>query len=311
MPDKVTTSLKFLTAFICALCALPVFADLALDPAVIEIHDVTQAGKVMVLNDGEPVPAGEIRRVTAGVFKTGNAVPKHKAGGTHFSNYSYMFSFDVKSDGAIVITPVASTLQVGKYDLFVYTPHGVAKGVIDAHLRSTVPPRPRVAGESFRSFIGLELPDHFYGQAVAINLAADEKNFYTWYVDGEVEAAGQGMTSFRTRPEIGEHEITFDVRNPGGVITSEGGGKVSIVAEEAVRKTIRKGKTLRFAVPAGYSSATWAMNGKPITSRKARSGESTLKEIRFGNKGTHTVTCLLQNPDNGNFRMLTWLIDVK
>lgn len=230
MPDNITATRRFLAACLCALCARPVAADLALDPAVIELHDVSQAGMVTVLYDGEPVSRADIRKVTAGVFKTGNAVPEHKAGGTHFSNYSYMFTFEVKIDGAIVITPVESMLQRGTYDLHVLTTHGTVKGVIDAHLGDSMPSasRSQVTRPAFR--VELDLQQYVFGQVVSINLEPDPSRHYTWYLDGKVHSSGQGETSFRAQPEPGTHEVSFIASNAAGMVVSEGSGTFVVTA---------------------------------------------------------------------------------
>ena len=219
------------------LFSLPVVADLTLSPVEIDVKSSSEPAKVYVLNDGKPVLPAEITKIVAGVFKTGRAVPEEKRGGTHFSNYSYMFSFKVNADGSITITPVESTLQVGDYDIYVHTIHGTVVGVIDANLRESIPVRPPTRIKPTTFTYDFELPDYLYGQVVSIDLGPDKTRTYTWYIDGELHSSGLGLTSFRATPDPGIHEISFIARNADGDIISTWSGTANVSAEEKHQET--------------------------------------------------------------------------
>lgn len=214
--------------------------QITLSPQTVTVDSLEQARQIKVLLDDQPVPAADIKRIAAGVFKDGTAVPESKAGGTHFSDYSYMFTFAVGADGVITITPVESTLQIGKYDLYVYTAHGTAKGVIDANLDTVAQPAPRQQRTRPVISIDLEMPQYIQGQTVFIDLGPDEARHYTWYLDGEVHASGQGASRFSAKPEAGTHEVSFIARNAEGQVVSEGSGVVEVAEPPANLKPAKK-----------------------------------------------------------------------
>ena len=66
----------------------------------------------------------------------------------------------------------------------------------------------------------IDLPDYSIKQEISIDLLADEEKIYNWYIDGELHSTGLGNTSFRARPPIGEHEISFIATYPDGEVFS-------------------------------------------------------------------------------------------
>lgn len=213
--------LKYCLCALVGVLLLPsVFAQLSLSPREIVVKDFSHSQKVFVTHDEKPVLPGEITSIVSGIFKTGNQVPEKAKGTTHFSDYSFMFEFSTNEDGSITLTPNKGLLEFGSYDLFVHTIYGIAVGSIDANMRDlslndSLPPvmAPRFVYE-------ISLPDYSYGQEISIDLNPDGENIYSWYIDGEVHSSGLGKTSFRARPEIGSHEISFVARNPDGVVVS-------------------------------------------------------------------------------------------
>ena len=310
------TGLPFLRHRVIVLCAglllpMSLLAEVELSPKNFELSFFSDSQQLVVLNNGKPVLPGDIKKIVAGVFKTGNAVPKKAAGGTHFSNYNHMFSFTINDNGSITVTAVESQLQIGEYDLYVYTRHGTATGIIDAHLEGSIPPRPRNKARPSMFSHDFELPEYHYGQVVSIDLGPNDKRTYNWTMDDELKVSGLGLSSFRAWPEIGEHEISFTATNANGELVSSWTGTAKVVAEAANRKTVRKGKKLTFSSPAGYTKVTWKYDGKVLSDETIeRTGRSS-QTIKFKSKGTHTVTCHAQGMENGNFRLITWLVNVK
>lgn len=291
--------------------SMSLLADVTLSPENFELSYFSDTQKLVVLHNGKPILPGDIKKIVAGVFKTGNAVPKKNTAGTHFSNYSHMFSFTTNDNGSITITPVESQLQIGKYDLYVYTRHGTATGIIDAHLEGSIPPRPRRKASPAMFSHDFELPEYLYGQVVSIDLGPNDKRTYNWNMDGKLKVSGLGLSSFRVWPEIGEHEISFTATNANGELVSSWTGTAKVVAEAANRKTVRKGKKLTFSSPAGFTQVTWKYDGKVLSDETIeRTGRSS-QTIKFKSKGAHTVTCHVQGMENGNFRLITWLVNVK
>jgi hypothetical protein len=290
---------------------MSLLADVTLSPKTIELSYFSESQKLQVLNNGKPVLPAEISKIAAGVFKTGDAVPKKVAGRTHFSNYSHMFSFTINDDGSITVTPVESQLQLGKYDLYVYTTHGTGTGTIDAHLEGSIPPRPpRKASPSIFTY-DFELPVYLYGQAVTIDLGPNDRHTYSWYVNGELRASGKGLSSFRTWPDIGDHEISFSAINANGEMVSKWTGTVKVAAEEPIRKTVRKGRKLTFSSPTGFSHVTWKRDGKVLLEETVERTGSSIKTLKFNSRGSHTVTCHLRGKENDDFREISWTVEVK
>jgi plastocyanin len=119
------------------------------------------------------------------------------------------------------------------------------------------------------------------------------------------------LSSFRTWPEVGEHEISFKATNANGELVSAWTCTAKVAAEPVNRKTVKKGKKLTFSAPAGYTQVTWKYDGKVLSDETVeRTGKSS-QTIKFKSKGTHTVTCHAQGMENGNFRVITWVVNVK
>jgi hypothetical protein len=205
-----------------------VYAQLVFSPTEIVFNHYGETKTVFLTNDGKPVLPIEINRIISGVFKSGIEVPETAPGSTHVSDYSFMFEIKSNDDGSISFTPIEGLLELGTYDLIIHTIYGTAKGLIDANLRETFPlnPRPPATAPSFT--YDIKLPDYSYGQEISIVLGPDEKNTYSWYIDGELQISGLGKTSFRARPDIGEHEISFIAQNPDGVVVSKWSDTVKI-----------------------------------------------------------------------------------
>ena len=302
---------KFFLTISGMLFPFTIIADLTLTPAELDLKNYSEPVKVLVMSDGRPVLPVEITKIVAGVFKTGNAVPEQARGGTHFSNYSYMFEFRTDVDGSITITPVKSLLQIGDYDLFVHTIYGTVSGVIDANLRDSIPARPPTKIKSSRFNYDFELPDYLFGQPVSIDLGPDKTRTYTWYIDGEIHSSGLGLTSFQARPEMGTHEISFIAKNADGEVVSTWSGTTRVSEEAPIIKTFRKGDKITFAAPGGYSRVTWIYNGKIISDTPLERSEYDSQEIAFKKKGAHTLVCHLQDSEKGHSRRITWSVNVK
>jgi hypothetical protein len=202
------------------LLSTQVFAELRLDPEKIEMKDVNRSEKVFVFHDGKSVLPSEITKITTGVFKFRDDVPESARGGTHFSNYSYMFEFQVNDDGSIVITANEDLLEVGLYDLYVHTIHGTVSGTISATLSESNPSKLLQREKKPEFTYHIVLPDYSRGQQIVVNLPPDKVNTYSWYIDGELHISGLGETTFLAQPEPGTHEISFIARNPKGVVVS-------------------------------------------------------------------------------------------
>ena len=215
-------------ALAAVLFASSVYAQLVLSPSDIVFNNYDETNTVILTNDGKPVLPTEINRIISGVFKSGNEVPETAPGSTHTSDYSFMFEIISNDDGSITFTPIESLLELGTYDLIIHTIYGTAKGLIDANLRETFPPIPRPPATTPSFTYDIKLPDYSYSQEISIVLGPDEKNTCSWYIDGELHSSGLGKTSFRARPDIGEHEISFIAHNPEGVVVSKWSDTVKI-----------------------------------------------------------------------------------
>lgn len=71
--------------FLMLLVAAPAAAEVTLTPDLVDLRDLAQTPRVRVLHDGQALAAADIRKVVAGVYKTGDAVPEQMAAG-HFFN---------------------------------------------------------------------------------------------------------------------------------------------------------------------------------------------------------------------------------
>lgn len=224
-------------AVICSIAfSISVFAEVDLSPLEIEFADFSKPGQVRVTQDGKPVLPGEIMKIVSGVFKYRDDVPENATGKTHFSNYSYMFDFRTNDDGSITVIPIRDAVEIGSYDLYVHTIYGTATGTINVNLRNVIPPRPLQSVDMGKFIYSLDLPDYEYGQTISINLGADTKNIYTWYLNGEVRSSGLGQTSFEVRPEPGIQEISFIARTPDGEVHARGSGNTTIRSKKTSKK---------------------------------------------------------------------------
>ncbi len=178
------------------------------------------ARNVVVTHAGKPLRAVDIKKIETGVYKYRNDVPASAVGGTHFSNYSFMFDFKVNADGSITITPVPDLLEIGSYTLYVHTRFGKATGRIDANLSDKHPSPPRKKTRLPDFSYEIVLPDYAYGQEITVYLKPDEVNTYFWSINGEAHSSGLGKTSFRAQLDPGTYEISFIARNPDGDIIS-------------------------------------------------------------------------------------------
>lgn len=232
--------IKLLAALAGAVLSSLGFASMSITPDRIEVSDITQPSTVMVKHDGIAVLPAEISKIVSGVYKTGEAAPATATDRTHFSNYSFMFEFNINEDGSITIKPNKDSLEFGSYRLYVYTIYGTATALIDANPKKPKPPvQPGEPGNYSFSY-AIELPDYAPGQVVSIDLREDGENIYTWYIDGKVHSSGQGLTSFRAVPEVGEHEISFIARDAAGAVVSAWSDITRISNENVMVTTIRK-----------------------------------------------------------------------
>lgn len=300
-----------ITALITFFLSNPAFAQLSLSPEKVDVNDAEQPRNVLITFDGNPVLPDEILKIVSGVTKTGDALPDGAAGNTHFSNYSYMFSFETSNDGIITITPNDGLVELGKYDLHVHTVHGKITGLINANLRDSVPPLQHQRTNLSEFKYDITLPDFVYGQLISIDLKPDNKNTYTWYVDGEVHSSGVGETSFRGWPEPGTHEISYVALSPEGVLLSRWSDTTNISKEEPISSTVRKGYKVPFSAPGGYSRVTWTLDGKQIADNHPEPSVRDTQYVTFRKKGKHTLTCLARDSESGNFRHLKWSVNVK
>lgn len=291
--------------------AAPGFAQLSLSPEVIDLNDVRQSKNVLITFDGKAISKQEILRIVTGVTKTGDALPENASGKTHFSDYSYMFDFDVGDDGVITVVPKAGLVEVGKYDLVVFSVHGKAKGLINANLRDSLPPKKHQPLNLSAFSYDIKLPDYTYGRAISIELNPDSKNSYTWLIDGEVHSSGLGVTSFRAWPEPGDHEISYIALSPEGVELSRWSDRTVVAEEETIAASIRKGYKVPFSSPAGFSQVSWSLDGEQIAQNSLDGQDYDTRYLKFRGKGRHTLICIARNPETGNFRRVTWLIRVK
>lgn len=193
---------------------------MTLSPETIEFQDISVSQNVFLRRDGKPVRAGDITKIVSGVFKYRDDVPESASGGTHFSNYSFMFDFKTNENGSITITPNKSLLEIGSYTLYVHTVHGTVTGLIDANLRESHPPPVRTEVKLPEFTYQIKLPDYKTGQFISVNLNPDTKNTYLWYINGKVHSSGLGKTSFKALLDAGSYEISFIARNPEGEVIS-------------------------------------------------------------------------------------------
>ena len=133
---------------------------------------------------------------------------------------------------------------------------------------------------------------------------------YSWYIDGEVHSSGLGMTSFRAWPEAGTHEISFVARDPEGSVVSKWSDATLVSAEESIKTTVRKGDKVLFSAPGGYDHVSWLVDGKIVADNQPDRLDTDTQEIVFRKRGVHILTCKVQGSENGNFRLITWLVDV-
>lgn len=207
-------------SLLCTLLSSAVFAQIELTPEVVELRDVSQSETLFVTHNGQPVLPADITKIVSGVYKYRDDVPDTAKGGTHFSNYSYMFDFKINPDGSITITAHDDQVQEGTYDLYVHSTYGMATGSIRASLLESFPSMRRERPKKSEFVYGIVLPDYDYGQQIVIELDPDHVNTYFWYIDGELHSSGLGETSFRALPEVGTHEISFIAKNSAGDVVS-------------------------------------------------------------------------------------------
>ena len=232
--------MKLVVALAGAILSSVGFANMSITPDRIEVSDVARSSTVIIKHDGIAVLPAEIKKIVSGVYKTGEAAPATAADRTHFSNYSYMFEFNINEDGSITIKPKEGALEFGSYRLYVHTVYGTATALIDANPETSTPPVVPDQSENYSFSYAIELPDYAPGQLVSLDLRADSENTYTWYIDGKVHSSGLGLTSFRAVPEAGEHEISFIARDADGAVVSAWSDITRISNENVTVTTIRK-----------------------------------------------------------------------
>ena len=301
----------FLVALVAAFFSSSLVAGVTLSPAEIEVNDVAQSKKIIITHDDQPVLPADITKIVSGVFKFRDDVPDSATDGTHFSDYSFMFEFRINDDGSITLIPNEDLLEIGRYHLYVHTKHGTATGFIDANLRESNPIRALNPVKWPEFTYDIELPDHVYGQVIAIDLSPDKVNTYTWTINGKVHSSGLGKTAFRAWPEPGSNEISYIAQNPEGVAVSSWSDTTVVTAEETVNITFRKGDKVPFTAPAGFSRVTWFLDGKTLADNHPDPSVRDTQQVKFKQRGTHLLSCKAQDSDNGNFRLLSWSVNVK
>jgi hypothetical protein len=306
----VITSRDLLLILTGMLCALPAFADLLLTPTVVVLQDISESKKVFLTYGDQPVPPGDIKRIVFGVRKTGDEVHGRPGVDEHFSDYSYMFDFTTAADGSITITADRDLLQIGSYELQVYTVHGTAKGRIEAKLDHTNPTRPPFKSHMPRITYSPGQTSFLYGQAIAIRLGSDQVNTYSWFIDGELHSTGRGLTSLRAWPEPGSHEISVVARNPDGDVISKWSDTFDVIREATLSASVRKGEKMRFKAPSGHTRVAWYFDGKLIADNAPDRSERDVQSITFKKRGSHTLSCRAEDSTDGNFRLVSWSITV-
>lgn len=304
-------SKRQLGSLIAVLFSVPAFAQLSLSPEEIEVNDVLQSKKILITYAGQPVMPDEITKIVSGVTKTGDAVPETAPGNTHFSDYSFMFDFTTGEDGIITLKPNKGLLEIGTYDLIVYTIHGIVTGSINANLRDSIPPTPHRPVRMSEFSYDIDLQDRSYGQVISIDLKPDQKNTYSWFIDGVIHSSGLAETSFRAWPETGVHEISFIAQSPDGQVVSKWSDTIKVSDEDPIATTVRKGYEVPFSAPAGYSQVTWSLDGKVIADNQLDRQVNDTQVVQFRSKGKHVLTCFARGSETGDFRRITWSVNVK
>jgi hypothetical protein len=303
--------IQYPATLLAVLLPTTVTAQLNLVPHEIDVNDVMQPRQVRLTHNGEAVLSSEILSISSGVFKTGEALPENAAGDTHFSDYSYMFDFEVDDDGLITIKPIEGRVEIGTYELLVRSVHGSVSGLINANLRDSIPPSEHRKLNLSEFSYEIELPDYIYGRGVLIELNPDSKNTYSWYMDGELHSAGIGKTSFRAWPEAGSHEISYIARDPQGLVVSQWSDTTNIIEEEAISTVVRKGYQVPFSAPSGYAHVSWSLNDKIIAEKHLERSNRDTQFVTFRSKGRNTLTCLARDSETGDFRRITWSVEVQ
>jgi len=191
----------------------------------------------------------------------------------------------------------------------VHTIYGTVTGLIDANLRDSNHTRLHEF-ERPKFTYDIRLPDYSYGQAVSIDLGPDADNTYYWYLDGELHTSGLGKSSFSVWPDKGVHEISVIARNPDGAVVSTGAANTEVSEEAALEISVQKRDRISFTAPGGYSRVTWAYDGKVISENHPDRSEADSQIIRFSKKGRHTLTCRAEDSESGDFRLISWVINV-
>lgn len=142
-------------------------------------------------------------------------------------------------------------------------------------------------------------------------MSPDKKNTYSWYIDGEMHSSGVAETAFRAWPEPGFREISFIAQSPDGVVVSRWSDTIEVIEEPAIMSTVRKGYQVPFSAPRGYSQVTWVLDGKVIADNHLDEKDHDTRVVKFRKKDKHVLTCLVREPESGNFRRITWSVNVK
>ncbi|MBW7863831.1 MAG: hypothetical protein GX580_11200 [Candidatus Hydrogenedens sp.] len=296
-----------IAALLTVLAALSAAAAPTVEPASVVFDKTGMSATLRVLDDGVPLPAGEI---------TGFRL---MVGG---SDYRHMFRMS-KADGAVTLTPSA-TVEVGSYDLAITTARGDAWAKVYTPLGDqqtslqNLAQRLNIPLEDLKRQIGmtrdlpqsrieLSLPPVYYvGLTFHLEMPGGGAARRVWKLNGEVVREGADATSIthvfkEPGPCLLEYAEYLDGRR-----VAEVGELIEVVGEPPLPVNVAARTTLTLNSPEGYAKYSWTLDGQMVSADPAF--------VRaFEEPGEHTVVLLAESPvsgQSGEFRRIVHKITV-
>lgn len=276
-------------------------------PSPVVFEAIATPVTVTITQNGGPLPAGSIGRVRFLI---------------EGRDYSHMMRIEVVPVG-LRLRPTR-TLEIGTYQVEV-TIAGRAV-VLPAIATLTgeadsIANRAKAQGRSEaeilrelglytegRESVNIALPEFYYvGKQVRIDMDTPEGAAYSWSVNGESAAQGQGAHEFTfVLRAAGPYEFVY-TETPPGKSRIEARARTEAREEDPVAVTVTRGRRLRLSAPTGYAGYSWLIDGQPFAE-----GPEFLHA--FMEPGDYRVECVATgnaaNQDEA-FRGIVYLVTVK
>lgn len=266
------------------------YATVTADPAVLVFHNNTQTETVVLMADGKPVPAENVKGWRFLVDQR---------------NYSHMLLVTPTAEG-VRIRPSA-TAEVGSYALVMDTPEGSVSLQVYMPLSDeqssveALAQRMNLPVDEIQKQMGMTqrlgrdvitlnlLPVYYLGQRIQIDMPGKATRTALWKVNGKTVQEGPDAYHLDyVAAEPGPTLLVYEERE-NGAVTATATALTEIAAEPPILYETGTNTTLTLQAPPGFAEYAWLMDGTSVTAGTAFSHT-------FVEPGEHTITIKCTSP---------------